>query len=239
MNAKLLRVIHIALLGLLLTLGVALIATYAVMDFTGKDSTWVKYPLVLSTLAYSIAVVGLRFFEKQRPGIFADILLAGALLFTALADIFLLITQTHYELAVSFFIVAQALHFLRIYLLAGRRYAHLAFSVCVRLGLGVGFSIGASALGYHSPVIILACFYFPSLVMNAAESVFFSVKDKGHRIGWIVLALGFLLFIGCDVFVGLQFFGSGDYRVIWLFYGPSQLLLAVSGLIFRGWTARA
>ena len=239
MNPRLLKAIHVALLGLLLTVGIALIVTYAVMDFSARPSTWVKYPLVLVTLGYSVAVVVLRFFEKERKDIYADLLLVGALLFTALSDIFLLVTGTHYELAISFFIVAQALHFLRIHFLAGRRYAHLVFSVCARLGLGVAISIAASSLGYHNPVIILSCFYFPSLVLNAAESIYFAVKDRGHRAAWIVLSLGFLLFIGCDVFVGLQFFGSGDSRVIWLFYGPSQLLLAVSGLIFRGWTARA
>lgn len=52
----------------------------------------------------------------------------------------------------------------------------------------------------------------------------------GRRNDWL-LALGFVLFVGCDISVGL--FNSlwpvwAVGRWMWLFYGPSQLLLSLS-----------
>ena len=61
--------------------------------------------------------------------------------------------------------------------------------------------------------------------MNSVEAILMFIKDK--KISSLLLGLGFLLFIGCDICVGLANIGYNEmYNISWVFYAPSQLLIA-------------
>ena len=72
--------------------------------------------------------------------------------------------------------------------------------------------------------------YFVQLVGNFVENVVLAVlaKDRGARAQAIVLSVGFLLFIGCDISVGLANLYGVAGECEWLFYTPSQVLIALS-----------
>ena len=83
-----------------------------------------------------------------------------------------------------------------------------------------------------SPLNLLVCLYFSRLLANAC----LAWTVRGRR--WRAFALGLTLFVGCDVCVGIfnlpgllpdalyQFSRIG----MWLFYLPSQALIALSAL---------
>ena len=80
-----------------------------------------------------------------------------------------------------------------------------------------------------SAVNLAAALYFSQLAANAL----LAWTLKGER--WRAFALGLTLFVGCDVCVGLFNVlppGSAPYFAVsvgmWLFYLPSQVLIALS-----------
>ena len=88
--------------------------------------------------------------------------------------------------------------------------------------------VPAWGLGLFIPLNALALVYFPELVCNAAAAL--SLGRRGRMFG-----LGLLLFVGCDVCVGLHNLAglpaplSAFAQVgMWLFYLPSQVLIVLS-----------
>ena len=82
-----------------------------------------------------------------------------------------------------------------------------------------------------SPLNLLAGLYFSQLLSNTI----LAWTRRGRR--WRLFALGLTLFVGCDVCVGLFNAlppGSPRYFAVsigmWLFYLPSQVLIALSAL---------
>ena len=215
-------------LGIALALvGLGLITAYLLRDYnvtSGYDSTPFKFALVCLTLATSIAYFFLEPHSKATA-----LWLVLALTFTLCADVFLLLLDNYYEVGIGFFIAAQLCHFAHVYRLGGKRYVHLVVSLCMRAGASVAVGVSLFALGYGSVLNILAGIYASNLLANTVESVLFLFRKYGDIRCFICLAIGFLLFVGCDVFVGLNFLGQGDYRLMWLFYGPSQVLICLSG----------
>ena len=81
----------------------------------------------------------------------------------------------------------------------------------------------------------LVSVYFPMLVCNTAESALLIKRSKR----FIIFFIGLLLFIGCDICVGLFNFSSVGVSLsrevlnfvgaaIWAFYLPSQTLIVLS-----------
>ena len=208
----------------------ALFVFYNLIDYgVAALGNGTPYKFALVCITATTSVVYLAADNKPRTG---SLLLSLALWFTIAADVFLLVLDDHYELGMVFFLLAQTFHFLRLYVLTGKRYAHLVISLGARIGLGMGVWIVTAATGQATPLIVLTGFYAAGLLANAIEPLIFFIKRKADRVGLMLLFVGFLLFIGCDVNVGLKFIGQGDYRLIWLFYGPSQMLICLSGYRF-------
>ena len=171
-------------------------------------------------------------------------LLRVGLLFTLLADWFMVVASpTEDFVGVCVFNFAQLSYF--IYLLsldkAGKdRLIHVAFRAClVTVGVLTCFLVlGADA----DPLSIVSIIYFSNLVLNAL----WSLRHRRY-----LLFAGLLMFILCDVTVGLQalIFNYGlvergsviwqiimsDFDFIWFFYVPSQALIALSALGDVGW----
>lgn len=152
-----------------------------------------------------------------------------ALGFTLLADLFLLVLNRWYLMGVACFCVVQLLYLTRI---ASVHREHLPLRLALR-GLLVLLALTvADGLGVLDPLTGLSLFYFSQLVVNVLESFALGLP-------YGTFAVGLLLFLCCDLCVGLQnlsawFPAAGGPLVefarvgMWLFYLPSQVLISLS-----------
>ena len=201
---------------LFLVLEGAVYAAFLAMDLAGLGglSIWPKYAGILLCLAFAcLAAV--------RGG---DRLIPFALACTALADLFLLVLNRHYGVGVAIFLAVQTLYLIRL------RRDGADSAPWLRAGLALILALAVYGLGLLSPLNLLVCLYFSQLLSNTCLA--WTVKGRSQRL----FALGLTLFVGCDVCVGL-FNLSGLVpdalyhfaRVgMWLFYLPSQVLIALS-----------
>ena len=112
-------------------------------------------------------------------------------------------------------------------------------------GLTVRFFPGADARFADTPVFaVYACLFLTGISVNAVN-----MKRNVNNlplINRVLILAGLGMFALCDIcvlFYNLPLFVSAGprlltlsaagYALIWVFYAPSQLLLAVSGLLFK------
>ncbi len=192
-------------------------AVFLVLDLTGRggQTISIKYAGVLLCLAYALLCA-------SKGG---DWLVPIALAFTAGADWFLLVRNDHYPVGIALFLCVQTVYFVLL------RRAGAGSGYVLRSGLALGAGLAVYAAGMASPTNLLAALYFSQLLSNTA----LAWTLKGRR--WRAFALGLTLFVGCDVCVGLFNAlspGSRLYSAVsvgmWLFYLPSQVLIALSAL---------
>ena len=196
----------------------ALYAAFLALDLTGGGgATALKYAGVLLCLAFSL-------WCAARGG---DGLVFPALALTALADLFLLVLDQWYALGVVIFLGAQSVYLIRLRLAAGGRSWWP-----LRAGLPLLAALVLYQLGQATALNLLALLYFSQLLVNAV----LAWTIPGRR--WRLFALGLALFVGCDVCVGAfnspGLVPAGLWQLarvgMWLFYLPSQVLIALSAL---------
>ncbi len=203
---------------LFLILEAALYAAFLTMDLTGMgaDSIGLKYAGILLCVLFSCLWAG-------RGG---DWLTPPALALTALADLFLLVLNRHYAVGVAIFLAVQTLYLVRL------RRAGAGPALWLRLALALALGAAVYLGRLATPLNLLCALYFSQLLSNAC----LSWTLTGRR--WRCFALGLTLFVGCDLCVGLfnlaHLAPAGLHafaRVgMWLFYLPSQALIALSTL---------
>lgn len=188
---------------------------------------------VLSAILKYCSILLCFFFSLMSGRTRDRILITAALGLTAVADLFLLILDSHYLTGVLCFCGVQMLYYCRI-LRAGGIFC-LAFlpvrfllTGCIFLLLGI--------LHIFDPLSAAGAFYFTQLLFNAAESL--AVRRK--NVQYTLFCTGLFLFICCDLCVGLSNLRSmAVYSVpepvlsfaqigMWLFYLPSQVLITLS-----------
>ena len=205
-----------ALAGFLAVEGV-LYATFLALDLTGRGGTSVpvKYGGVLLCLLFALSCA-------LRGG---DRLVPLALALTAGADWFLLVRSDHYAVGVALFLCVQTVYYLRL------RQNGTPSAYPLRAGLALAAGLGLYTLELASPLNLLAALYFSQLLSNAI----LAWPQKGRR--WRLFASGLTIFVGCDICVGLfntLNAASPLYSAVsvgmWLFYLPSQVLIALSAL---------
>lgn len=195
----------------------ALYAAFLAMDLTGAGPSTVpvKYAGILLCVCFAL-------YAALQGG---DRLALPALALTALADWFLLVRNDRYAVGVAVFLCVQTVYYLRLRRLgAGSGWP-------LRAALALLAGAGLYALNLASPLNLLAGLYFSQLLSNTLLA--WSVKGKRLTL----FALGLTLFVGCDVCVGLTNSGLVPPEVLrfvsvgmWLFYLPSQVLIALSAL---------
>ena len=226
-------------LGLLLLLYIGTLALYIVFlvrDFAGlyfDNTIGVKYAIVITSAVFTL--FNLLYIKEDRHRLSIFVLHILAMICTVIADYFLLVTATAYETGVGFFIVTQLCY--AGILILRKEYGFrdiLIFGTC-RLTLPVIAMIVMSSMKVLSLLYALTAIYFIQLVFNFIENVYLSIiaKDKSLRCEHIILSVGFLLFIGCDICVGLSNLGVDCWKLIWLFYAPSQVLLCSSYVLTK------
>lgn len=149
--------------------------------------------------------------------------LVGALFFTLLADYFLVLRVEHL-LGVAAFCFAHVCYIFRV--LEFRRWLVWAF---------FGFlAVWAAALFFGS-VVVLAGIYACLFGLN----IFVNFRAKRPRVNYCLVLVGLILFVLCDLnvmlynlpkYMGMGGIFKGAYTMIWIFYLPSQALLAASAV---------
>ena len=203
--------------------------TFFVLEILGIIDYRLEFVAV--ALACFFALLCLIFYRSLEL-----IFLLGAMIFTVVADVLLVLIGDHYEAAVALFLVVQFLHAARLYAARGRVFRS---SLVIRAGLSLAGVVALVIIGEASLLTILAVLYFAELLMNAADSL----RLGGSERRLILAFIGFLLFVCCDVTVGIKGMAdawrvsSGLYdaldRLTWIFYIPSQTLIVLSALKLR------
>ena len=161
----------------------------------------------------------------------------GALICTVCADWFLVVTDPRQQLpAMIFFSAAQLLYASRLF------FAQTDRTRCIHVWIRSVLSLlaGAVTVGVLGDacdaVALVSMFYYANLILNL---VYAFLAGRGERLFFV----GLLLFLLCDTVIGLScldpyFTVSSDsflYRIIhpgfnlaWVFYVPSQALIALS-----------
>ena len=206
-----------------LTLGILL------QTLSGRASTWCSYAAVLLACLFAFL-----FFSRTSCYYFTQ----AALLATVCADYFLVIRGAEQKLiAMLFFSATQLCYFARIYFTdksEKRRTVHALLRVLVPL---LTLALTLAVLGKSADAVAtVSMFYFANLLLNIVFAFLLGEKPP-------IFAVGLLLFAFCDVFVGLSLIegylplteGRLPYRLAhpgfnlaWVFYVPSQALLALS-----------
>lgn len=219
------RLLELSIEILFIVVGIVLYILFLLEDFGDYDlgdNVWIKYSIIIIAFVYTLVSIA---FATNKKEFRDDIILSLALLFTLLSDYFLLVLDDYYEIGMITFIVAQLLHALRI----ERNKIHTIISVAIRVMIPViGIAVFAG-IGELELIYALALIYGTQLLMNFVENMALCFISKKNKLKYILLAVGFALFIGCDVCVGLMNIGEyGGVLLMWLFYAPSQILIALS-----------
>ena len=221
---------HKRLFAALLLLFVAVTATLSVILQTGSGRAVSIHSYALVVLCCLFCGV---FAEKSLPYGFTQL----ALVTTVCADYFLVYSTDVRQLpAMLFFSVTQLCYFGRLFVTDPsrlRRRVHLI----LRAGLSA-FAIVLTLLilGRDADAVALvSLFYYANLILNVIFSFIQWEKPP-------FFAVGLLLFLLCDTCVGLGNLYAylpvdadalnrvlyGGCNLAWVFYAPSQVLLALS-----------
>ncbi len=222
-NKKALLAAILPFISVEITLGILL------QIISGRASEIIEYSAILLACLFC-----LLFAERSS----SYILTQAALICTVCADYFLVYSEEMRQLpAMLFFSVTQICYFLRIYFEDGNANRKKAHLICRAALSAATILLTAAVLGKKTDAVALvSMFYYANLILNA---IFACVEFKKNPI----FAIGLLLFILCDTVIGLSMIDayiplspeSAIYKIIhpgfnlaWVFYVPSQTLLAIS-----------
>lgn len=190
------------------------------------DPIYLKYSGVLLCLAFAVLSI---FFIKDKDAV----ILTVALVFTAISDLFILVLDKYYQIGLVTFIATQSVYLYRMYKdrIQKIKYTLVIRALAAALLLAVMDVMMKDGLNF---MIAEVCVYIVMLVGNVVDA-FLLVKNGVKN---IIFAVGLLLFLGCDICVGLDNaalvvpslnLGNAADAVqflIWVFYLPSQVLIA-------------
>ena len=205
-------------------------ALFVTADSIGREIWFASDIWRFAVIETAFCYVALKlFFTSRYDKIFRRrLFLFLAMTCTLVSDFLLVILASYRELAVFIFFAAQVFHAMEIY----RSKKRLIWSLSLRFGTSVVVLSVLAISGIITPLYAAVALYAPQLIGNLIENVFgvFCAENSSERRRSILLSVGFLLFLGCDICLGLAEIGVpvvGGW--IWRFYAPSQAIIAVSG----------
>lgn len=178
---------------------------FIVLDFNGLNSTAIKYSGVVLCFLFSL------YTNKRIQSL--------ALFFTVVADLFLLVLNNYYEIGIISFIFVQIIY---IYFQGNINNPYFNRFLIIRCLL---FGAGCLTLIFmknFSFLNVLVMFYFSNLFSNFLQSL------TGNN---VLFSIGLGLFVCCDICVGfynLNVCTSLTSKLMWIFYLPSQVLIALA-----------
>ena len=160
-----------------------------------NDLLYMRYSAILLCLVASLTLIA--FYGADA------VLVSAAFVFTAISDLLIFVLPSYRNDVIPLFlgglctfILTQCCYFARIYLTVGKKPF---ISLAVRIGVAAILLIAFGVTGMLDPLVGLCSLYFPMLVINAIESVMLVKISKRY----IMFFVGLLLFVGCDICVGL------------------------------------
>jgi len=180
---------------------------------------------VFIVLCFALALGSYFFCKSKRDWAFLSL----GMLFTVIADFFLVMQNNHLP-GVATFCFAHIFYIIR-----GGQFATPKWkrTIYVMLPLAV---VAIAAFAWASVLLAVAGLYALLFISNII------INTKFCKVNRHLMLSGLILFALCDVNVLLfnipQHFDtvidfSWAFVFIWVFYVPSQLLIAVSGVKFR------
>ena len=211
-------------------------ATYRILLVETEIALWLSLLLFAAPSALKYLSVLIAFF-LALPALFPP-RSHRALLPVALAadGFFLLLTPPRPLVAIGFFLVVQVVYFF--YLHANESRARIFRALAVRVAICLAVFAPTFFLFGADPIVLLGAVYGVWLVSNLLVAL--RGKDP-------LFAIGMALFFSCDLSlgVGYLFVRAGDAALsgffggaAWVFYPPSQTLIALSADVDRGGLAR-
>ncbi|MGN0806920.1 MAG: lysoplasmalogenase family protein [Candidatus Coproplasma sp.] len=191
------------------------------------DPIYLKYSSVLLCLVVLIVVAFMP--DRSRD----NAVMIAALFFTAISDLFILVLGKYYETGLVTFIIVQSLYLYRIY---SDRLKKIYITLCARLAVMLALIITFAALCMLDVLVAECAIYITMLVANVVDAFIICRRSVNN----LIFSIGLLLFLGCDVCVGLFNFGAVlDVALpawliafasvaMWAFYLPSQVLITLS-----------
>lgn len=192
-----------------------------------------KFSLFAYTSVVLAFLFNLLFFRRS----FGFAFTATALAFTLVADYFLVVRGDMYVVAMVFFSIAQLSYAARVHIeldgTIGRIHLIVRAALSVTALVLPFIVLGSSA----DALSVISVFYFAQLITSC---IFAFINT---RRGGLILPIGLLLFLFCDIFVGFGNLGGylpiepGSFaawlahppiNMAWVFYLPSQTLLGMS-----------
>jgi hypothetical protein len=164
-------------------------------------------------------------------------LLQLGLFLTALADLCLIIFN-YFALGITLFCLVQITYSIR-YKPDSALFT-LKFFASILVSIIIGYLIISFFIVKLDILFVIALFYSVCLITSFTRAQ----KNTYPKPNKYMAACGMLLFLLCDINVGLrnisslinmpEFFIAQTYTLIFIFYLPSQLLLALSGINWSG-----
>ena len=197
-------------------------------DINIEISNWLKYVGIIICFLTSLIPI----FSKNSAK--SQYFIPFSLFFTLVSDYFLLINtdKNLYIFGVVIFIIVQLSYFIYIETLKKNKTSFL-ISLIFRIVLSSMLIIILSILQFDLLSIVSAC-YFVELLMNFITSLSLIKINKY----FLIFSIGLLLFIGCDISVGLTNLDLFEGHIknlvsnlMWIFYLPSQVLISFSNYI--------
>lgn len=178
---------------------------FLLLDLINYNSTYIKYLSIVICFVYVCI-------NRKTYRIFS-------MFFTLIADFFLLVINNYYEIGLLSFVVVQIIYCLYI-----KTFDNKYFFLFIKLRLFFIF-IGLIILAILNSLTllnILVIIYFSNLMLNAIEVITCNKK---------MFAIGLLLFVCCDINVGLHNIYFDNFLIsylMWFFYLPSQVLIVLA-----------
>lgn len=179
--------------------------TFIIFDLLDLNTTLIKYLSIFFCFIFALT-------NNKKYLIISSF-------FTLIADLFLLVLNSHYEIGVSSFIVVQIVY---LYFLGNLDIANYKRFLILRLILIILCLLILFVTNNLTILYILVVIYFSNLLISTIESFFTNNT---------FLKLGLLLFVCCDICVGLHNINVAyDFATLfmWIFYLPSQVLIVLS-----------
>ena len=237
-NRKHLRIIC----GLFLLIELVLYGTFLYIDIFVKGafmaSMYIKFTSIILCFLMTFLLYARRVVTKDI------VILRGALLFTVISDLYILILDLYFLGLITFSIV-QLLYFIRLHewrKQQGRNtlpFIFLLRNLFVTLVItGILIKLGISL----DELMLISIFYFVSIFFNTVDAIHIQYSTPKKQ--YTLYAIGMVLFLLCDINVGL--FNLSDFIHIeelwfnklyafasiamWMFYLPAQVMISLSGI---------
>lgn len=199
--------------------------SFLYLEFNKNNiNNYLKYSLIIINFLFGLIYLIKNYFKEK-------LFLVLGLFFTIESDYFLLFKNSNKEycIGISIFIIVQLMYFIYNFLSNKLYLNEIIIEIIIRIFLIIVSLIFVYYFlnKYFNLVNVLAISYFINLLINFLECIFFFKRNKKRN---IILIIGFLLFILCDLSVGLYNLKLIDAfkHLMWIAYAPSQFLLLYS-----------